>query len=355
MRGISVPGYRLLTVACAAVLTTTLLTAGSAQSQQAPESPWKISGYMFGDYYFVAKHHVDTIDGMHGFWFRRIYFTYDHKLDAGFSTRFRLEMNSPGDFKSSFTLNPYIKDAYLQYAKGKQKVLFGIISTPTWDNLETMLGYRPVEKTPLDLYKMGSSRDFGVGLKGSFGEGDKASYMVLVGNGSGNKAETDKGKALYGNFVYKINSNVSVEGYFDVTDKPGDTNWMTEQVILYFLTDKFRASLLYAHQNRQVPGKDDFTLDVVSVYGDAKIGSRARIFGRIDKVSDPIPDGDKIDYLVLANNAKPTFGMAGVTLDLAKGIQLIPNIEFVNYSDPVSGTKPDNDVIGKVTLYFSWK
>lgn len=77
----------------------------------------KFSGYMFGDFYYNISNDNSNLKGQNGFWFRRIYFAYDYKISDSWSTRFRLEMNSPGDFKSSDTLKPYIKDAYLSYKK----------------------------------------------------------------------------------------------------------------------------------------------------------------------------------------------------------------------------------------------
>ena len=74
----------------------------------------KIKGYMFGDYYYVLKNHDSSIEESNGFWFRRIYFTYDHTLDDDFSVRFRLEMNSPGDFSTRSKLESAVKDAYLK-------------------------------------------------------------------------------------------------------------------------------------------------------------------------------------------------------------------------------------------------
>src|SRR4029453_3130387 len=45
----------------------------------------RFSGLMFGDYYWYFERHQDeasstnptTVDGQHGVWFRRIYFSYD--------------------------------------------------------------------------------------------------------------------------------------------------------------------------------------------------------------------------------------------------------------------------------------
>ena len=45
-----------------------------------PPPPWRISGYMFGDYYYFGDDHDPKSDEQHGFWFRRVYLTYDHNL-----------------------------------------------------------------------------------------------------------------------------------------------------------------------------------------------------------------------------------------------------------------------------------
>src|SRR5512139_1250635 len=75
--------------------------------KETPKSPFpagKFSGLMFGDYYLYDKWHQDTISSSNtnsvqkqqGFWFRRLYFTYDLQLNEKFTTRFRIEMNSNG-------------------------------------------------------------------------------------------------------------------------------------------------------------------------------------------------------------------------------------------------------------------
>src|SRR3990170_722779 len=112
-----------------------LLFAGSAALAQ--ENAFHFSGYMFGDYYYVAKNHREDIKGENGFWFRRIYFTVDKGLNESFDIRFRLEMNSPGDFTSSNKLTPFVKDAFVRWKKGNNQVLFGISPSPTWEFIES--------------------------------------------------------------------------------------------------------------------------------------------------------------------------------------------------------------------------
>ncbi|MYE91137.1 hypothetical protein F4X33_19305, partial [Candidatus Poribacteria bacterium] len=40
----------------------------------------KISGYFFGDYYYVLKSHNTELEERNGFQFRRVYFDYDKNL-----------------------------------------------------------------------------------------------------------------------------------------------------------------------------------------------------------------------------------------------------------------------------------
>src|SRR6185503_4120575 len=83
---------RLTTIA---LISLVLFGAGRAAFAQAPpsgpppqtsdeakkaEPSWKISGLMFGDYFWVATDHRDAIEDQNGFWFRRIYLTYDQKF-----------------------------------------------------------------------------------------------------------------------------------------------------------------------------------------------------------------------------------------------------------------------------------
>ncbi len=332
------------------------LESGTARGEEAKKEPGRISGFMFGDYYFASQHHDSKVEGMNGFWFRRIYFTYDQKLEKGFAIRFRLEANSPGDFITSDTLKPYLKDAYLKRSQGLASIYFGLIPTPTWESVETLLDYRPIKKTPLDLYKMGNSRDTGLNLRGFFAGDKKTSYSIMLGNGSGTKAETDKGKTVYGSLSHWFTPRVYVEVYGDSWNRSGSAeDWTTLQGFLVYRGEKHRASLLYATQNRSKPGSPDIELSVTSLYLDYRLNERTLPLVRIDWVSDPVPGGDKISYLPLASNAKPTYLLIGIRYDVTKDFYLVPNLEMVQYSKPTTGTAPDDTVFYRLTFFYSWK
>jgi len=78
-----------------------------------PAPPYRFSGLMFGDFYYFSQDHDSTWENQQGFWFRRLYFTFDYTFTPNVSTRFRLEANSNGKLAGG-SLTPYVKDAYLR-------------------------------------------------------------------------------------------------------------------------------------------------------------------------------------------------------------------------------------------------
>ncbi len=72
----------------------------------------KVSGYLFGDYAYAAKSNNVDFDGKSGFVVRRIYLTFDDKIDEKFSARVRLELSQKDFSHSSSKMTPVAKDAY---------------------------------------------------------------------------------------------------------------------------------------------------------------------------------------------------------------------------------------------------
>lgn len=319
------------------------------------KEPGKISGYMFGDYYYVAANHDEVREGKNGFWFRRIYFTYDHGLSENFSIRFRIEMNSAGNFTSNNKLEPFVKDAYLKWKHSRHTIIFGLSSTPTWDVIEKIWGYRAVEKTPLDLQKFGSSRDFGLAFKGSLDSQNRVNYHFMIANGSGTGTENNEGKKLLFSLGAKFTDNFFVEGYADFEERPGRTNRYTLQGFVAYQREDFRLGVQLAHQTRQTgEGLEDLKLQIASVFAAVKLSQQAWSLVRFDRTFDPNSFGNKISYIPFDATAKSNFFLAGVDITPIKNVHIIPNVEAVVY-DEVSGERPDTDVIPRITFYYVWK
>lgn len=319
------------------------------------QSTGKLSGNMFGDYYYVVNNHNSDIEDANSFWLRRIYLTYDNNLNEDFSVRLRFEMNSAGDFTSDTVLEPSVKDAWLRYnINSNHQVLIGISSTPTWNVVESVWGYRSVEKTPLDLQKFGSSRDFGVALKGNVDADGKVKYHVMLGNGSSTKSETNKGKKVLLSFGFYPTESVIIEMYGDYNDLPGDTDQLTVQGFAVYKTDKYRVGIQYAHQIRRMATGDDLNLDVLSLFSAGKISEKVNLFARVDRMFEPNPQGEKIAYIPFDATSKSTFFVGGLDYSPIKNVKFIPNVEVVVYDENELGITPKSDVIPRVTFFYSF-
>jgi len=314
----------------------------------------KISGYMFGDYYYMAANHNKDIEGSNGFWLRRIYFTYDRGLNDDFSVRLRLEMNSAGDFSSKSKLNPAVKDAYLKWKNGNHSIYLGISGSPIWGLIESFWGYRSVEKTPLDLQKFGSSRDFGIAFKGALDSDKHINYHLQIGNGSSNGSENNDGKKVALSLSGKTDGGLVAEGYSDFEERPGNTNRYTLQGFAGYDNKSFRVGLQFAHQVRQVEGADDMTLQIASVFAAARLSEKVWWYARVDRQLDPNPDGAKISYLPFDPTAKSTLIIGGLDFRPIKDVHLMPNIELITYGDAPAGSSPDTDVVPRFSFYYKF-
>jgi hypothetical protein len=310
----------------------------------------KFSGLIFGDYYWVDNHHTSSIEGMNGFWFRRIYLTYDRKLPENMDVRVRFEANSPGNFTGTDRLNPFLKDVYIRYTGKEYQVLLGLQPTPTFSNIEDFHGYRYVEKTPADLYLIADSRDTGISIKGKTRDG-KTGYWFMVGNDSGTRAETNRGKAFYVNVNHWVTPEVYLEVYGDFRDKQGPNDWTTFSGFLGYKNRGVDAGINYLHQTREASGPD-LNLDGVSFYIGYQASKKVKPFFRVDVMNDPIPNANTISYIVLSPNAKPTLYIAGVEFKVTDNVRLTPNVEWVTYRD--GSPNPSDDVIFRLTFYSFW-
>jgi hypothetical protein len=340
-----------------------------------PEFPSsKISGLMFGDYYWYFERHQDNVSAtdptpveeQHGLWFRRIYFTYDYSHTERLTMRFRLEANSDGSFAGG-ELTPYVKDAYLRWTyRGKQQLTLGIHPTLTFDWLDGFWGLRHIEKTPADLYRIDSSRDFGVSINGPLGI-DGLDYAVQFGNESGNASETQEGKIVRFEGRYERKNGIALEGFYSFGRRPAGEHRTTAQGVAGFRRKSMRAGVQYLWQEREsgieeVPNQ---TIDIWSAFIVHDIFSKkGSLFLRVDGVSGDLggvetglPGADGIDYWLMSPASTFTTWIAGGEWYVHPAIRFSPNLELVQYAndpDPVSFPGRDRDALLRVTFFWSF-
>jgi hypothetical protein len=314
-----------------------------------------LSGRVYSDYYWMAQHHNEDIEGKNGFWIRRIYVTYNRDLNEAFSTRVRLEMNSAGDFQSDPEMIPNVKDAYLKWQNENHQILAGISSTPTFGLTEDVWGYRSVQKSPQDLYDYGSSRDFGLAFKGQFGRDKDLNYHFFFGNGNSNKPEIDRGKKVMFSLGYDLTDNIIIEGYADYNSQTNDPDIYTGQLFGGYQSEDVNIGALYSYQYHEgqlgLPARN---LDLVSVFTNFKINETTKGYLRADHLFDEYRGGSGNSYIPFAEGVESTFLVAGADFSLANQVHLMPNLEAIIYGENNQGISPETDIIPRLTLYWSF-
>ncbi|HEX5029958.1 MAG TPA: hypothetical protein VFX78_00705 [Candidatus Eisenbacteria bacterium] len=340
-----------------------------------PKSPFPkgtFSGQMFGDYYKYDEWHADqigtvqptTVKEQHGFWMRRIYFTYDLAFSEKLTTRFRLEANSSGQFVGG-NLETFIKDAYLKWTyEGKHAATLGIHPSLTFGWLEGFWGLRHVEKMPADLYRLDSSRDFGISFSGPLAiEG--LEYAAQYGNESGTGSEIDRYKIVRFESRYERTPGIALEVLYSRAQRPDGQDRSTAQGFAGYRNEVIRLGAQYLWQEREliVPGPADQEIEVWSgfVVWDV-LPKKADLFARLDRVEGDLdgvetglPGAATIDYLLLSPESPFKTWIVGGEWYILPSIRVGANVELVKYDhDPDPVNFPGRDETRLYRLNFFW-
>jgi hypothetical protein len=327
-----------------------------------PPPPYKLSGLMFGDYYYFDEHHLPTFDHQDGFWFRRIYFTFDYTFSPKITTRFRLESDSNGKLQGG-PVTPFIKDAWLRWnVHGPHQLTLGIQPSITFEPLlEPIWALRHIEKTPLDLYRWDSSRDFGLTLSGPMNQKQTFKYAVQYGNDAGTASEIDKYKATRASVRYETNPGWNFELMAMSQQRPRDADRTTGQIFVGYRAKEWgRVGGHYTYQERKPVSSStapSTELDLYSLFAIWDIVPKKwSVFARWDIYDDPCgPDCTGIDYLPIDGGEPFDLLIAGFEWYLHPSVRFSPNIEWVMYDDaPAALAQPEDDKLARLTFFWTW-
>ncbi|GIV61936.1 MAG: hypothetical protein KatS3mg044_0802 [Rhodothermaceae bacterium] len=310
-----------------------------------------ISGLAFGDVYWLAAHDEASLENRNGLWFRRVYLTFDVAFDDAWSARLRTEMNSAGDFESDDQLVPFAKDLYVRWRGGTHQIYLGLSPTPTWNVVEGFWGYRAVEKTLVDLQRLGSSRDMGVAVRGRLRDG-RLHYHAMIGNGSGTRTETNKGKKAMLGISLHPSDRFVLEVYGDADDRPGQNNRFTLQGFAGYRTEAGRLGVQYVYQKREVQNGADIEIRGLSVFGAARLSERVNAFARFDRMFDSNPDAGRIAYLPFFATGRSNLILAGLDIAAHDQVHVMPNVEVVVYDETNGDPTPDPTIMPRLTFFF---
>jgi hypothetical protein len=336
-------------------------------TQTEPDFPrGRISGYMFGDaYYNVAGDPVHTyvgsadlgkpnIDGapnigkdLNGFQVRRVYFQLDNDLSVKFATRFRLEMDGK-ELTSGGKLGVFVKNAYLQ-AKNvvpRGNFFFGEINTPTFENSEEFWQYRSIEKTIADFRGIASSSDLGVELKGYADGGHKVGYSAMIGDGQGQKPETNRYKRMYLSVPLNPVRDFKIEPYVDYEWGVAGADKALYKV---FAGYEFKKAAIggeavdqVAH-SRVLPNTEARGF---SVFARAMPSPTLGAFVRADRWQPNTRLDNRIDQDLL---------IGGIDWQPYKDVHIMPNVESLQYRAKGTAVAPaHHDTQARITFYYKF-
>ncbi len=334
--------------------------------QTEPDYPrGRISGYMFGDAYYNvtgdpahrysaagADSDQVNIDGaknigrdLNGVQLRRVYFQLDNDLSYKFSTRFRLEVDSK-ELTSGGKLGVFVKNAYLQ-AKNvlpRNSFFFGELTTPTFENSEAFWQYRSIEKTIVDFRGVAPSSDLGIELKGFADADHKLGWSAMIGNGTGQKPETNRYKRYYLAIPINPIRDLKVEPYVDYEPGFNGADRATYKVFAGYEFKKLAIGAEAVDQvvhSRITPNSEPRGF---SGFARATPTPKVSAYARFDRW---IPNKRA------ANRVESDLIIGGLDWQPYKDVHVMPNIEAVQYHAKGTGVVPaHNDAQARLTFYY---
>ncbi len=358
----------------------------TAQTKKAFIPSGKLWGYVFGD--FMDKIHTNTFNmsntqyaanpkDFNSFEFRRIYLGYDYDISEHFTSQVLLAYE--GGTLSDGTRSFYIKAANLRWKnifKNSDLVMgqmptstFATVSEPTW-------AYRSLEKTIMDMRKIGGSNDVGVSLQGKLNDAGDYGYNLMVGNGAGQKSETDKFKKLYGDVWAKFMDKkiiVDFGGDNEIAQQnPYNKNKTTLKGFVAYQTKDFTLGLeafqqvqknntIYAEQAPST--KKDTVNDVatgISIFTNGRITDKLRFVLRYDNYNPDSKFNSNNTYTTSYSSVfKETFLLAALDFAPMKNVHIMPNIWYDKYDNRNAAvnklSSSSYDLAARLTVYYVFR
>jgi hypothetical protein len=347
----------------------------------------KLWGYAFGD--FLYKAHTNLFNqsntqyaavpkDFNSLEFRRIYLGYDYDISEHFSTQFLLAYEGTS-LSSDGNRSVYIKIANLRWKNiiHNSDLVIGAMAPPTFAVSESVWSYRSLEKTIMDMRKIGSSNDVGISLQGKLNDEGDYGYNFMISNGSGAKPETDRFKKFYAN-VYakfldqKIILDLGVDDEW-TQSHPNQKSKATYKVFLAYQTKTFAIGVEAFQQVQKnntliysdvVPPTIQDTVNAiasgVSIFARGSIIDKLGYFLRYDYYN---PDSkfnvNNIYSTSYSGVNTESFLLAGLDYTPVKNVHFMPNVWYDLYKNRYTSvnnlTEKSNDLSFRLTVYYIFK
>lgn len=321
----------------------------------------KVHGYVFGDYFYKfagdssggAAQYASMKKDDQGFQFRRLYLYVDHTMSERFASQFLLE-GTDKSLDPGGRLGIYIKTAFVEWKDivplGNFQI--GLILTPTWSYVsEKIWNYRSVEKTIADFRGLGLATDIGASLRGKVSGDGLVSYHVMIGNGNGQKPESNKFKKYYGSVTLRPTEQITVDvtGDYEPTSDTHDKS--TLKAFASYHHPSFTAGIEAVQQlqlnvgatgNRRPMGITLFAWAPLSTNNDLNGFVRYDFFNN--------------DANQSSSGFNEQFITAGLDYMPVPNLHFMPNVWMNTYSDKSpAALSRDGDLVARLTFFFVYK
>ena len=310
---------------------------------------WRFGALAFGDLYHVRSNHLPAADGDSGLFLRRGYLTLDSEFSERFFGRIRLELNQSGDYISD-QLELDFKDFYLGATLGRHRALAGLSPTPTFDVIERHWGLRYVARTPMDLQGI-ASRSSGLAISGPLNRSGTLSYRAMLSVALDYGRETNENDRVMGAIGWSPNDAWTFDLYADAEGQDGQRDRTTYQLFAARRTDRVRWGIQYSNQDRE----QDAPLELASAFMVLKLGAQDSLYGRVDRLIEPSPKGNDIDYIPFDPSARATALFAGWERRFGQHFRMTPNAVVIRYDRNADGVRPETDVHLRLTLFVDFE
>lgn len=350
------------------IIFAMLLIVSTSAFAEETKLTGKISGYLFGDYYYAVgadtlasrgkQQYSSTPKDMQGFQFRRMYLIYDQPLSEKFAMQLILEGTDKSIFQSGQTADTsgrfgiYVKTAFLEW---KEIVPFGnlrigLIPTLDWTNAERVWNYRSLEKTIMDARGYGLATDLGASLRGMIDGEGMFSYGAMISNGTGFKPESNKFKKFSGEVLAKPIKELGLEVVASYEPGALDHNKTTLKAMASYQNDHFTVGAEYFMQSQaNAAGVDtSITPNGLSLFAWAPIPGVTGLNGvvRYD-MFDP-------NSQVTTKGFKENFILIGLDYMPIPSVHFMPNLWMNTYSGK-GATTQQSDVVARLSFFYIYK
>jgi hypothetical protein len=269
-------------------------------------------------------------------------------MEKYFSAKIEVDIGSPNDVSQYSLLRrfAYFKEAYLQFAKGKFNIKFGIIPTMQFKLQEEIWGHRYIYKSVIDQHRMGTSSDIGTSVIFKATDYLEVDFSLMNGEGYSSVQVDNAFKTGLGVTISPW-KGLSLRWYADAIEKD-NVQILLVNFVSYKIADKLAVGLEYdiKFNYNYIENANRYAFSTFASYD---FNKKFQVFARYDKVTSNIIDNESVPW------GLPTDGSA-----IIAGVQYSPISRVklaLDYQDwyPLAENLPNESYIF-LNLYFSvWK